>query len=180
MSFDHNRYSVDCRHTGKTVQMRVYAARILVVHDGEIVADHVREFGRGKTIFNPWHYLPALETKPGALRNGAPFKNWDLPEGIETIRDQLRRRYSDWDRQFVDILTAVPHFGVQAVHQACREALKTKTVSKEVVLNLLYRGEDNKPARDIDLGARLHLECQPVADCSRYDRLIKEVPHAAQ
>jgi transposase len=180
VSFDHNRYSVDCRHTGKTVQMRVYAARILVVHDGEIVADHVREFGRGKTIFNPWHYLPALETKPGALRNGAPFKNWDLPEGIETIRDQLRRRYSDWDRQFVDILTAVPHFGVQAVHQACREALKTKTVSKEVVLNLLYRGEDNKPARDIDLGARLHLECQPVADCSRYDRLIKEVPHAAQ
>jgi len=180
VSFDHNRYSVDCRKTGKTVQMRVYATRILVVHDGEIVGDHVREFGRGKTIFNPWHYLPALETKPGALRNGAPFKKWNLPEGIETIRDQLRRRYSDWDRQFVGILTAVPLFGVQAVHQACLQALKTKTVSKEVVLNLLYRGEDNEPAGEIDLGVHPHLECQPVADCSRYDRLIKEVPHAAQ
>jgi tRNA(Ile)-lysidine synthase TilS/MesJ len=160
--------------------MRVYANRILVVDDGEVVADHAREFGRGKTIFNPWHYLPALETKPGALRNGAPFKGWELPEGIEAIRNQLHRRYADWDRQFVDILTAVPTFGVQAVDQACRQALKMRTVSKEVVLNLLYRAEDEKPKGDIDIGARLHLQCQPVADCSRYDRLIKEVPHVAQ
>ncbi len=180
VSFDHNRYSVDCRQTGKTVQMRVYATRILIVRDSEIVADHVREFGRDKTIFNPWHYLPALETKPGALRNGSPFKNWELPEGIETIRNQLRRRYADWDRQFVGILTAVPHFGVQVVDQACLQALKMKTVSKEVVLNLLYRGEDKDPVRDIDIGAHLHLECQPVADCSRYDLLLKEVPHVAQ
>jgi hypothetical protein len=180
VSFDHNRYSVDCRQTGKTVQMRVYATRILIVRDGEIVAAHVREFGRDKTIFNPWHYLPALETKPGALRNGSPFKNWELPEGIETIRNQLRRRYADWDRQFVGILTAVPHFGVQVVDQACLQALKMTTVSKEVVLNLLYRGEDKDPVRDIDIGAHLHLECQPVADCSRYDRLLKEVPHVAQ
>jgi len=180
VSFDHNRYSVDCKQVGKTVQLRVYATRILVVHDGEIVADHVREFGRGKTIFNPWHYLSALEIKPGALRNGAPFKNWELPGGIEAIRNQLYRRYSDWDRQFVEILTAVPRFGVEAVDGACLQALKMKTVSKEVVLNLLYRGEENQPAADIDVGAHLQLECQPVADCSRYDRLIEERPHAAQ
>jgi hypothetical protein len=180
VSFDHNRYSVDCRYAGKTVQLRVYATRILVVHDGEVVADHVREFGRGKTIFNPWHYLAALTTKPGALRNGAPFKDWELPEGIEAIRNQLHRRYADWDRQFVDILTAVPNFGVQAVDQACRHALKMRTVSKEVVLNLLYRAEDEASPDGIDIGAHLHLKCRPVADCGRYDRLIKEAPHAAQ
>ena len=180
VSFDHNRYSVDCRQTGKAVQMRVYAARIVVVRDGQIVADHVREFGRGKTVFNPWHYLPALETKPGALRNGAPFKNWQLPEGIRQLRDQLLRRYSDWDRQFVGILTAVPHFGLQAVEAACLQALKMKTVSKEVVLNLLYRGEDKESVHDFDPGAHLQLKCQPVADCSRYNRLMKEVQHVAQ
>jgi transposase len=42
VSFDHNRYSVDCRHAGKTVQMRVYAARVVVVRDGEVIADHAR------------------------------------------------------------------------------------------------------------------------------------------
>ena len=48
------------------------------------------------------------------------------------------------------------------------------------MLNLLYRGEDKEPVRDVDIGAHLHLECQPVADCSRYDLLLKEVPHVAQ
>lgn len=59
VSFDRNRYSVECRQTGKTVQVRVYAGRIVVVSNAEVVADHVREFGRDKTIFNPWHYLSA-------------------------------------------------------------------------------------------------------------------------
>jgi hypothetical protein len=50
----------------------------------------------------------------------------------------------------------VAHFGVQTVDAACLQALKMKTVSKEVVLNLLYRGEDKESMSDIDLGAHLH------------------------
>jgi hypothetical protein len=25
---------------------------------------------------DPWHYVPVLARKSGALRNGAPFKDW--------------------------------------------------------------------------------------------------------
>ena len=46
--------------------------------DGQIVGRHERAFGRDKTIFDPLHYIPVLARKPGALRNGAPFKGWDL------------------------------------------------------------------------------------------------------
>ena len=31
---------------------------------------------------DPWHYLPVLARKPGALRNGDPFRNWDLPPAL--------------------------------------------------------------------------------------------------
>lgn len=180
VSYDHNRYSVDCRHAGKTVQMRVYAGRIVVVRDGEVIADHIREFGRGNTVFNPWHYLAALETKPGALRNGAPFKKWDLPVGMRCVQDQLRGRYTDWDRQFVGILSVVPCFGIQAVEEACKKALKAKTVSSEAVLNQLYRSGDLESPASIDPGDHWQLKNQPVADCRRYDRLLKEAPHVAQ
>jgi hypothetical protein len=44
-----------------------------------MVGEHDRCFGRGQTIYNPWHYVPVLARKPGALRNGAPFKDWVLP-----------------------------------------------------------------------------------------------------
>lgn len=44
---------------------------------------------------------------------------------------------------------------------------------------MLYRAEDEEPIGGIDIGIHLHFEWQPVADCSRYDRLIKEAPHTA-
>ena len=33
--------------------------------------------------------MPVLARKPGALRNGAPFKDWVLPAAMERIRRRL-------------------------------------------------------------------------------------------
>src|SRR6266478_4862009 len=69
---DHNRYSVDARAAGRMVLVRSHAERIVVLLDDTVVADHVRNFRRDQIIYDPWHYLPVLVRKPGALRNGAP------------------------------------------------------------------------------------------------------------
>ena len=180
VSFDRNRYSVDCHHVGCTVQLRVYAERIVIVLEGQVVGDHRRHFGSGKTIFDPWHYVPALDRKPGALRNGAPFRNWELPEAIVRIGEQLQRRYPDWDRQYVGILQAVPLYGLLAVEAACGKALTTGTFGKEIVLNLLNRSREETSVAPIDPPEHLILKQPPVADCQRYDRLRQEVTHAAQ
>ena len=84
ISFDRNRYSVMAKAGRRTVQVRAYADRIVVRCEGEVVADHRRFFGRDRTLYDPWHYLPVLATKPGALRNGAPFQDWELPPGLAT------------------------------------------------------------------------------------------------
>ena len=123
--------------------------------------------------------LPVLEQKPGALRNGAPFKDWDLPESIGQLGAALQKRFNDWDRQFVGILSAVPLYGIDAVQQACKKALSTKTVSKDVVLNLLNRSRDEETAPCIDLPAHLILNENPVADCLRYEVLLEEGSHVA-
>ena len=180
VSFDRNRYSVDCRHVGRTVQLRAYAERIVIVLEGQVIGEHRRHFGSGKTIFDPWHYLPVLDRKPGALRNGAPFRHWDLPETIARVGEQLQRRYPDWDRQYVGILQAIPLYGSEAVEAACGKALTMGTLSKEVVLNLLNRGRQDPDAPPIDPPEHLILKQPPVADCHRYDRLRQEVAYAAQ
>ena len=69
--FDHNRYSVSAKAARPTAQLRAYADRIVVRCDGEVVGEHPRRFGRDHTVYDPWHYLPVLARKPGALRNGA-------------------------------------------------------------------------------------------------------------
>jgi DNA-directed RNA polymerase subunit K/omega len=173
--FDHNRYSVAVRAARRTAQMRVYAERVVVWCDGEIVGEHARRFGRGQTAYDPWHYLPVLARKPGALRNGDPFRNWDLPPALAQIRRRLAG-HDDGDRQFVDILTAVAEAGLDAVEAACAEAayaeaLSAKRFGGDVVLNILARQRDTAPPRPVATSAALTLAIEPAADCTGDDRV---------
>jgi transposase/DNA-directed RNA polymerase subunit K/omega len=173
--FDHNRYSVAAKAARRTAQLRAYADRIVVWCDGEIVGEHARRFGRGQTAYDPWHYLPVLAKKPGALRNGDPFRNWDLPPALAQIRRRLAG-HDDGDRQFVDILTAVAEAGLDAVEAACAEALSARLFGRDVVLNILARQRDVDPPRPVATPSALALAIEPMADCARYDQLRGPLP----
>jgi hypothetical protein len=167
---DHNRYSVDARAAGQMVLVRSHAERIVVLLGEEIVAEHERQFKRDQVIYNPWHYLPILLRKPGALRNGAPFKDWDLPAGLAEVRDKLKR-HADGDRQFVKILAAVLENGLAAVAAACEEALAAGIASGDVILTILARKQQPALPPSLTTPDALRLKCEPMADCGRYDSL---------
>ncbi len=168
--FDNNKYSVTANAVGRPVEVHAYADRIVIRQDGQIVGDHPRSFDRGETIYDPWHYVPVLVRKPGALRNGAPFKDWVLPAAMERLRRKLAGA-DDGNRQMVDILTAVLTDGLPAVEGACAEALSHGVHSADVVLNILARHRDPGPAAAILTPAALMLRHAPIADCTRYDSL---------
>ena len=128
----------------RPVEMRSYAERIEARQNGQVVAEHRRAFGRGKTIYDPWHHLQALARKPGALRNGAPFKDWQLPAALERVR-RKRHGVPGGDRRMVDILGAVPGDGLEAVGAACAEALSEGVHSADVILDVLARRRDPPP-----------------------------------
>ena len=153
---------------------RAYADRIELRQDGRIVGEHRRCFGRDRTIYDPWHYVPVLARKPGALRNGAPFKDWVLPGAMERIRRRLAGS-GDGDRQMVAILSAVLTDGLPAVEAACAEAIGEGVHSADVVLNILARRRDPAPPITIATPEALRLRHEPVADCARYDRLRRTV-----
>ena len=168
--FDNNKYSVAASAVGRPVEVQAYADRIVIRQDGRIVAEHPRSFGRGETVYDPWHYVPVLARKPGALRNGAPFKDWVLPAAIERIGRRLAST-DDGNRQMVDILNAVLTDGLPAVEAACAEALGHGVHSADVVLNILARHRDPAPPANIMTPAALTLRHAPIADCARYDNL---------
>jgi transposase len=168
--FDNNKYSVASRAVGRPVELQAYADRIVIRQDGAIVGEHMRRFGRGETIYDPWHYVPVLARKPGALRNGAPFKDWLLPASLEGIRRKLKGS-DDGDRQMVKVLSAVLTDGLVTVEAACAEALADGVHSADVVLNILARRRDPGPAATILTPDALRLRHAPIADCARYDGL---------
>jgi len=168
--FDNNKYSVPSRAVGRPAEIQAYADRVVIRQDGAIVAEHARSIGRGETVYDPWHYVPVLAKKPGALRNGAPFRDWPLPSGLERIRRKLKGS-DDGDRQMVAVLSAVLTDGLGIVEAACTEALQHGVHSADVILNILARKRDPAPAVTIMTPEALHLRHAPVADCGRYDSL---------
>lgn len=172
ITFDRNRYSVDAMAVGKTVSVRAYANRIIMVLDGKEVGNHRRQLGRDKLIYDPWHYLAVLERKPGALRNGAPFKHWALPEAMVEVRRSLEDRLGG-DRQFVSILSVVSRYGLEPVAIACAQVIADKTISSAIILSILSRTHDESAPEPLPQSAQLPLlTIIPVVDCSRYNQLL--------
>jgi hypothetical protein len=46
---------------------------------------------QGRAIYDPLHYLPVLARKPGARRNGAPLKDWNLPLSMRRAQCKFGR-----------------------------------------------------------------------------------------
>jgi transposase len=168
--FDNNKYSVAASAVGRPVEIRAYADRIELRQDGRMVGEHRRCFGRDQTTFDPWHYVPVLAKKPGALRNGAPFKDWVLPASLDRVRRKLASA-DDGDRQMVEVLTAVLSDGLPAVEAACSAALRDGVHAASVILNILARRREPAAPLTIMTPDALRLRHEPAADCARYDSL---------
>jgi transposase len=166
--FDRNKYSVNSKAVGRPVDIHAYADRVVIKQDGVVVGEHARRFGKDETAYDPWHYVPVLAKKPGALRNGAPFKDWPLPAALDKVRRMLTGS-NDGDRQMVKVLAAVLTDGLAAVDAACAEALEANIASADVILNVLARRQQPATPAPVATPEGLTLSQPPLADCARYD-----------
>ena len=128
VAVDRNRYSVPAAFAGRAVSVHTTAAGVRIVADGAIVAVHARRYGRDQLICDPWHYLPILERKPGALRNGVPFQQWDLPTPIRLVRDRILKQPKG-DRAFVELLMMAREFGLEPLQVACELVLDGNVIT---------------------------------------------------
>jgi hypothetical protein len=173
-----NRYSVPCELAGRMVDTRLYPERVTIVAADQVVATHARVSGEGRTQYDWQHYVPLLERKPGALRNGAPFA--DLPTPLQQLRKGLLREPGG-DRVMAQVLAIVPKAGLDAVLVAVALALESSPpsgrVSVEHVVNVLARLNEASPPPAVV--TTLRVKTPPQADPTRYDTLRdKEVSRA--
>jgi len=169
---DRMHNSVSSIAANRTVTLRAYADRITVLYKDKVVANHPRRFARDGVIYQPWHYLDVLEKKPGALRDGAPFKQWDdLPTAMASMRHKLAQVVGG-DRQFVSLLCAAKEHGIERVAKGCQAALDQGVTQAEWVLNHLSQQEGLAPPVPASVTTDLHLKIEPSANCHRYDALL--------
>ena len=174
-----------CELAGQAVSTRLYPGKIVIVADDAVVASHERLSDRGQTQYNWQHYIPLIQRKPGALRNGAPFA--DMPDPMQQLRRALLRDPGG-DSVMAQVLAIVPTAGLDAVLVAVELALESTRqgrVSVEHVLNVLAR-LNAEPVPE-SAATVLQVAIKPLANMERYDSLrsgsaanvtTKEADHA--
>jgi hypothetical protein len=167
--FQRNRYSVPCEWINSVVSLRAYPEFLWVVSvHGEMV-DLVRSFERDQTFYDWQHYTTLIERKPGALRNGAPFKT--MPEPLQELQSQLLKN-TGGDRVMAQVLSAVPLHGLDSVLAAIQIALQAGRVSAEHVLNTLAHLKDqSRPMVAGEVETPLTRQTPPLANVTGYDSL---------
>jgi transposase len=167
-----NRYSVPCLWANRRVSVRLYPERLDLYGDDTWLASHVRLLDRDQVSYDWQHYLPLLERKPGALRNGAPFT--EMPNALLSLKGALNKRPGG-DRAMADLLACVPRQGLDAVLAAVESLLVAGVVSIEQVKHLVstLAGDGQPPAepQTVITPDVLQIKDAPIADTARYEQL---------
>ena len=167
-----NRYSVPCRWANRRISVRLYSDRLDLYGDDAWIAGHIRLLDRDQVSYDWQHYLPLLERKPGALRNGAPFT--EMPSALLSLKGALNKR-SGGDRAMAELLACVPRQGLDAVLTAVESLLAAGVVSIEQVKHLVstLAGGGQPPAepQTVVTPDVLQIKDAPIADTARYEQL---------
>jgi transposase len=161
-----NRYSVPCEYAGRMVSARLYPSRVCIVVDDVVVATHERVAERGQVRYDWEHYIPLVQRKPGALRNGAPFL--DMPAPLMRLKHGLLRHVGG-DRVMAQVLAVVPTAGLAAVLVAVELVVESGVLSVEHVENVLARLNASPVPASVETS--LQLKEAPLANTGRYDSL---------
>ncbi len=175
VSFDNNKYSVPAEYVSATVLVKGYADEVLISCNGKSIARHRRRYGYKQQVLDPYHYLGVLARKPGALRDGLPFKNWKLPSVFDDYRRLLKEKYpDDGDRYFARTLILLKDWPLREVTEAVDKATSLGVLGDSYVLRLLRQrdqpeGEVEYLSIKIEL-ARYKAQQMPL---SHYDRVLR-------
>lgn len=144
--FQNNDYSVPTSMGQQKVLVKGYVDRVVIIFEGQSIAEHKRGYGQEEVFFNPMHYLKLLERKTGAFIQAAPLKGWGLPPIFQKVHDILyRKEGKEGRRQYIRILQLLEHYSVAVLKMALEQAVALEVVTEQAIKHLLKRQIENRP-----------------------------------
>jgi hypothetical protein len=182
VEFETNRYSVPVDKAQRQLVLKAYPFQVEILYLDEVLARHPRSYGRGQDIFDPLHYLPLLEERPGAFEHARPMRQWRAvwPPAYEALLARLMAqgdKNGEITREFVRILSLHRDYPAELVEQAITQALAYGCPHLEGVRLCLHhlQSPDPQPAA-LDLSTRPELAevgNQPIV-LAAYEQLLAE------
>jgi transposase len=178
VEFEGNHYSVPADKAQPHLVLKAYPFRVDILSIDAIIASHARCYGKNQDIFDPLHYLPLLEQRPGAFQHAKPMRRWreTWPPAYERLLTRLQAEQMDGQgvREFVRILRLHEQYPASLVERAVAQALEYGCIHADGValcLRQIQRPETAVAALDLAAHPRLGGEIAPP-DLRRYDQLL--------
>jgi transposase len=174
------RYSVPVEHVHKIVTLKAFVDRIEIVLGEAVIARHQRHYGQPDDRFDPLHYLPLLERRPGAIHHAKPIRRWRWPEIFDRYWAKLREHVPEGrgTKEFIAILLLLRDHASDTLEVAMDLALESRIYGHDGLKSLLLHLESPAgPPPELDLSDRQDLAQVSVGDFrnDQYNRLLSEV-----
>jgi transposase len=172
--FDRNDYSVPVRYAHRPVVVKGYVDRVELCYQDQVIATHVRLWGREEVSFEPRHYLALLERKPGALDHARPLEGWYLPRPFGVLRRRLEDECGgEGTREYIRVLRLLEKHSLLALTRAVTRGLRIGALRRDAIAQFLFPQQDWRETT-FRLDGREHLRHVRVAqtDVSVYRELL--------
>jgi len=158
-----NDYSVPTTHGHRSIVVKGFVHKVVLVAGSEEIARHPRSYERGAFVFDPLHYLALIEQKPGALDQAAPLQGWHLGDPFDHLRRLLEARMGNrGKREFIQVLRLMEVLDCDLVASAVEQAIKLGAVSFDAIKQIAVARIEHRPPR-LDLERYPHLPRANVA-----------------
>ena len=175
VEFASNRYSVPADKVEAHLTVKAYPLRVAILYGDDVLASHPRCYGKDQDIYDPLHYLPLLEQRPGALQHAKPVRRWraSWPPVYERLLAKLQTE-EDGLREFVRILKLHQEYPAHLIEQAVGQALAYGCLHLDGVklcLRQLMAPTLTVAALDLSEHPQLGIAIE-LPDVRRYDQLL--------
>lgn len=143
---DTNRYSVPSRYASQRLRLTRRADRI-VVHapNGNLIADHPRNYGRGQNIVEPDHERELLLHRRHANDRRMLERFLALGTAADSYLTGLREKRPDWRGHVRRINALAEANGRDRVARALLDGLEHNAFSSQYVLNIIEARQRLRP-----------------------------------
>jgi len=160
--FDKNDYSVPTEYAHHNVTAIGTVEKVRLVVNTKLIATHKRCWKKYQTFYEPVHYLPLLEGKPGAFDFARPMERWELPPCFDLLRRRLESDMEDkGTREYIKVLRLLESATIGQLARAIEQALSIGATSVDAIKLIVMHGRQ-EPIALFCLDGHPHLKSVQV------------------
>ena len=145
ITYETNTYSVPAEYASKRVLLRTYPDKLLIYHEHNLIAEHIRDYDRRLDHLITDHQRKLLQQKRKARDQQNLMHLMRISPNADPYVRQLQERRLNPTVHIRKIIALSEIYGEKATARAIEDALEFQAYSSEYIANILHQRSQTTP-----------------------------------